>query len=138
MALPKPSEARRFYRPSIQRFDDAQLLLRESRTTGAVYLAGYTVECILKALVLANVPRRHREEIVGEFRGNRAHNLEWLGALYRRHVGLTIPRQVTRHLLRVASWSTDLRNATGVLKQRDAEEFIDSVVAVFEWTDGRM
>jgi HEPN domain-containing protein len=138
MALPRPAEARRFYRAAIHRFEDAELLLKESRTTGAVYLAGYTVECVLKSLVLASVPRRVREEILGEFRGGRAHNLEWLGALYRRHVGLAIPRQITRHLLRVASWSTDLRYATGILKQRDAEEFIDSVVAIFEWADGRM
>jgi hypothetical protein len=45
MALPKPVEARRYYRAAVQRFDDAQLLLEQSRTTGAVYLAGYTVEC---------------------------------------------------------------------------------------------
>ena len=50
MGLPKPIEARLYYRAAKQRFDDAQLLLGAGRTTAAIYLAGYTVECFLKAL----------------------------------------------------------------------------------------
>ena len=138
MGLPQPSEARLYYRAGKQRFDDAQLLLREERTTGAVYLAGYTVECLLKALVLASVAPGLRRSLLGEFRGNRAHNIEWLGALYRRHVGAAVPRDVTRHLSRVASWSTDLRYATGLVKSREADEFMDSVVAIATWAEGRM
>jgi hypothetical protein len=92
----------------------------------------------LKALVIANVAPRLRQEILAEFRGSRAHNIEWLGALYRRHVGIVMPREITRHLSRVASWSTDLRYATGIVKRSEAEEFIDSVVAIFAWADGRM
>lgn len=138
MGLPGPHEARLYYRAAKQRFDDAQLLLLAGRTTGAVYLAGYTVECFLKALVLASVAPKLRAELLAEFRGSRAHNIEWLGALYRRHVGIAVPRGITRHLTRVASWSTDLRYATGFLKQREADEFIDSVIAVSTWADGRM
>ena len=55
MALPQSAEARLYYRAAKQRFDDSQLLLRWNRTTAAVYLAGYTVERFMKALVLANV-----------------------------------------------------------------------------------
>jgi len=40
-----------------QRFDDALLLLEMGRTTAAVYLAGYSVECMLKALILSAVPQ---------------------------------------------------------------------------------
>jgi hypothetical protein len=138
MGLPQAPEARLYYRAGKQRFEDAQLLLREGRTTGAVYLAGYTVECLLKALVLGNVAVRVRQQLLGEFRGSRAHNIEWLGALYRHYVGGVIPRDITRHLSRLASWSTDLRYATGLVKSREAAEFLDSVVAVATWTDGRM
>jgi hypothetical protein len=138
MALPQSSEARRYYRAANQRFEDSQWLLRENRTTGAVYLAGYTVECILKALVLAIVASRLQAQVLAEFRGNRAHNIEWLGGLYRQHVGAAIPRNVTRHLLRVASWSTDLRYATGTIKSREADDFMESVVAIYQWADGRM
>ena len=53
MAVPASSEARLYYRCAFQRQEDAQILLRADRTTGAVYLAGYGRECILKALVLS-------------------------------------------------------------------------------------
>jgi len=138
MALPHVPEARHYYRAAKQRFDDAQLLLRHQRTTGAVYLAGYTVECFLKALILASAASRLRKQLLVEFRGGRAHSIEWLGAVYRQHRGTVIPRDITRHLSRVASWSTDLRYATGSAKQRDADEFMESVIAVTTWADGRM
>src|SRR5579859_6130261 len=84
MGLPKPPEARLYYRAAKQRFDDAQWLLEGERTTGAIYLAGYTVECFLKALLLASVASHRRKMLLEEFRGSRAHNLEWLGALFRQ------------------------------------------------------
>ncbi len=138
MGLPRQAEARLYYRAGKQRFEDAKLLLEAGRTTGAVYLAGYTVECFLKALVLAGVAPVLRKELLTEFRGSRAHNIEWLGALYRRHVGATMPRAISRYLSRVASWSIDLRYIGGLLKRRDADEFNESVVAVAQWADGRM
>ena len=138
MGLPQSTEARLYYRAAKQRFDDSQLLLAAGRTTGAIYLAGYTVECFLKAMILANVARVLRRHLLEEFRSNRGHNIEWLGALYRRHVGAAVPRDVARHLSRVASWSTDLRYATGTVRSRDADEFMESVIAIATWADGRM
>src|SRR5882724_7636131 len=106
MGLPHSPEARVYYQAATQRYSDAQVLFAAERTTGAVYLAGYTIECMLKALVLAGAAARLRKTLLKEFHGTRAHNLEWLGALYRRHIA-SIPREVARHLSRVASWSTD-------------------------------
>ncbi len=138
MPLPKTPEARLYFRAAKQRFDDAQWLLAGDRTTGAVYLAGYTVECFMKALVLASVSSGLRAELLAEFRGSRAHNIEWLGYLYRRHVGISIPRAVVPHLTRVAAWSTDLRYATAALDKREARRFFESVILVSEWPEGRM
>src|SRR5260370_37658459 len=112
MALPKTKEARLFYRAAKQRYDDALLLLEGNRKTGAVYLAGYTVECFLKALLLESVSPAVRKELLGEFRGSRAHNFEWLGGMYCRHVSSAIPHDVNRHLSRVAGWATDIRYMT--------------------------
>ena len=92
----------------------------------------------MKALVLASVAPGLRRQLLAQIRGSRAHEIEWLGALYRRRVGLAIPRDITRHLSRVASWSTDLRYATGVVKRQEADEFMNSVMAVAAWADGRM
>jgi hypothetical protein len=51
MALPTAKEAQPFYQSALQRFEDAQYLLDGERTTAAIYLAGYSVECMLKALI---------------------------------------------------------------------------------------
>jgi HEPN domain-containing protein len=135
MGLPRAVEAQRFYRAAKQRFDDSQLLLEMDRTTGAVYLAGYTVEGMLKALILESVSRPLRRELFVAFRGNRAHDMEWLGVVYRQRTGRTIPREVVPHLTRVAPWSTDLRYATGHTQHRDAELFFESLIAIDKWAD---
>ncbi len=67
--MPSSAQARCFYRAARQRFDDALLLLEMERTTAAVYLSGYIVECMLKALILSAVPREQEAEILGMFRG---------------------------------------------------------------------
>jgi hypothetical protein len=138
MGLPQTLEAREFYRAAIQRFEDAQWLLEGERTTGAVYLAGYTVECFLKALILDGVAKILRNKLLDEFRGSQAHNIDWLGGLSRKHVGTTVPKEVTRHLTRIATWSTDLRYWSGSWKRREADEFMASVDAVGQWAKGRM
>lgn len=138
MGLPQPAEARLFYRAAKQRYDEAELLLGAGRTTGAVYLAGYTVECMLKALLLASASRRGRRQMLAEFRGNRAHSIEWLGMQYRRLVGTALPHGVTRKIARLAFWSTDLRYSAVAVKKQSAQEFMESVLVVAEWADGRM
>ncbi len=47
MGRPQNHNALRFYLATLQRFEGAEVLLnsKPSRTTGAVYLAGYNVEC---------------------------------------------------------------------------------------------
>ena len=44
-------------RLSNERIEDAQALLAASRWAGAYYLAGYAVECALKACVMAYIER---------------------------------------------------------------------------------
>lgn len=78
MAMPSSANSRRFYRTAKQRFDDALLLLEMERTTAAVYLAGYSVECMIQALILPVIPQVQAEEILGMFRGARAHDYESL------------------------------------------------------------
>ncbi len=75
MALPQPKEARLFIRRPKQRAEDAELLLKAGRTTGAVYLAGYTVECFLKALSPRRRGPRLRKELLNDFHGGPAAQL---------------------------------------------------------------
>src|SRR6266566_5254985 len=68
MSLPRGTDARIFYRAAKQRFSDAQLLLKHNRTTSAVYLAGYGIECMLKALLLESVPESQHVRITDFYR----------------------------------------------------------------------
>jgi hypothetical protein len=138
MGLPQAPEARRFYRAAKQRFAEAEVLLRAEMEIGAVYLAGYTVECFLKALLLEGTPASLRKRLLAKFRGSRAHDITWLRDLYRRNIRGNIPRGMALHLTRVATWDTDLRYETVLREQGDANEFFQSVVALTQWADGRI
>lgn len=138
VAIPSSAPARRFYRAAKQRFDDALLLLEMQRTTAAVYLAGYSVECMLKALILSVVPQAQEPELLGRFRGARAHDYEWLLPLYAEKGGARIPASVVPHFARVNSWSTDMRYAPGTPAASEAKAFTDAAIAIMTWVDGRL
>jgi len=76
MPTPSQREPRRFYRVAYQRLEEAETLNEAGYSRGAVYLAGYTVECILKALILAAVPESQHDDVSAEFRGSRAHSFD--------------------------------------------------------------
>ena len=69
MGTPHDIDARRHYRVAKQRYEDGKLLLEIERPAAAVYLTGYSVECILKALLLESVPRGQRPGLLSSFRG---------------------------------------------------------------------
>lgn len=127
-----------YYRAAKLRFEEAEVLLKAGKSIGAVYLAGYTVECYLKALILDGVAPRLRKQLPTEFRGRRAHDIEWLTGLYRRRVRVVVPKELVRHLTRVGFWDTDLRYATVLREEQDADGFMKSVVEIAKWADGRM
>ncbi|ETX04160.1 MAG: hypothetical protein ETSY2_30430 [Candidatus Entotheonella gemina] len=114
------------------------MLLDMERTTAAVYLAGYSVECMFKALILSIVPEAEAEEILRMFRGARAHDYEWLIRLYVERGGPRMPPHVVPHIARVNSWSTDMRYAPGTIAAREAKAFMDSVTEIVTWADGRL
>jgi len=57
------SEVDRFLRVALQRLEDAEVLLTNRRTTGAIYMAGYAVECAMKGVLLAHVPRSNKKRL---------------------------------------------------------------------------
>jgi HEPN domain-containing protein len=139
MGLPSMQEARPFYRAGLQRFEDAQILLdKAGRTTGAIYLAGYGVECLLKALVLSVVANNERQSMVSNFRGQRAHNFDWLRARYFENGGATFPPEITRQFVMVNTWDTEWRYRSGTVPQRDAEDFLSAAERIIDWADGRL
>jgi HEPN domain-containing protein len=138
MPLPHAREARLFYQTALQRYDDAEYLLEGGRTTGAVYLAGYGVECMLKALVLAQTPAGKRARLVESFRGKRAHDYEWLISCYLDRGGVPFPKPVLSGLGLLEVWSTDLRYVARRIDKDDAKEFLRATRTVMECIDGRL
>jgi len=138
VAMPSSAPARRFYRAAKQRFDDALLLLEMERTTAAIYLAGYSVECMLKALILSAVPQVQEVELLEMLRGARAHDYAWLLHLYAENGGARMPPSVVPHFARVNSWSTDMRYAPGTIAAHEAKAFLDAAIEIMTWADGRL
>lgn len=138
MAVPGSSDARLYYRCAFQRYEEAEVLPRADYTTGAVYLAGYGIECILKALVLMAVPAGARPDTLKSFRGTKAHEYEWLRSVYLTNGGPRFPREITQHFTLVNDWSTDLRYTPRSVRADDAEAFLLSAVAILKWADGRL
>ena len=138
MAIPSSSDARLYYRCAFQRYEEAEVLLRVGYTTGAVYLAGYGIECILKALVLVGVSAGARPDTLKSFRGGKAHEYEWLRSLYLTNGGARFPREITRHFTLVSDWSTDLRYTPRSVRPEEADAFLTAAVAIIRWADGRI
>lgn len=138
MAVPRGKEARLFYRYAKQRLGEARVLQEAFMPTGAVYLAGYSVECILKALIFSVVPLVQIEAVLGSFRGVRVHDYNWLRDQYRLRGGASFPGQVNRDFTLVNIWSTNLRYELAAFREPEAEEFLKSVGRIIEWAEGRI
>ncbi|HVX85055.1 MAG TPA: HEPN domain-containing protein [Phycisphaerae bacterium] len=137
--VPRSIEARRYYFVAQQRLEDAKLLFERVRYGSAVYLAGYSVECILKAILLEHSPRRRQSALLVAFRrGGRGHDFEWLiDALPHSGRG-SFPRPISRDVRIVSTWSVDLRYNAGAVKREDAREFIAAVERLVTFFDARI
>ena len=139
MALPKSREAQIFYRAAIQRFDDARFLLEVGgRTTPAVYLASYSVECMLKALILSTLPGKNRARILESFKGSKAHDFRWLRDTYFKKGGPSFPREIAHCFIIVGTWSTALRYEPGMTRRTIAVAFLEAAEKIIRWADERM
>jgi len=86
----------------------------------------------------AAVPQVQATEMLGLFRGARAHDYEWLLQVYAEKGGARLPPSVVPHFARVNSWSTDMRYAPGTIAAREAQAFVDSAAEILLWADGRL
>jgi HEPN domain-containing protein len=137
MAEPRDTDARRFYRAARERWDDAEFLRDSGRTTAAVYMAGYSVECALKALVISHAPKSKRKDVLATFRGKIAHDLDWLRRRYAEYGGARPPLSVAGDFRIVDKWDTDLRYEPRTIPGKEADEFLAAVRVIWAWADGR-
>jgi len=136
MAVPHSIDARLFYRCAMIRMEDAAILYRADRNAGAVYMAGYGVECMLNALILSAVAEAIRSEVMKSFRGARAHDFDWLRGVYYSYGGARFPGTINRHYTVASNWSTDLRYSPRTLSAKEREQFLSAAEAILAWADG--
>ena len=140
MAVPKSKHARLFYRCADKRRVEAGILSKADQPTGAVYLAGYVVEMMLKALLLENTPAKRQESLLEELK-RIGHNLTRLLEFYHQRGGSKPPPTVTRAFTLVGDadqWSSDLRYDPKDVDPGDEETFIEAVDQIYRWVDGRL
>lgn len=138
MATTKSRSVRRFSRCAAQRRDEAHVLYKSELHTGAVYLAGYGVECILKALIFAITPPAREAEVLALFRGAKAHDYNQLKVWYRERGGAAPPSSLNPAFTIAGDWSTELRYSTATLKEEEALEFLGAVDEIMLWAAGRL
>jgi len=137
MAATNDPEVQRFRRVALQRFGEAQFLIEGGYNTGAIYLAGYAVECALKALLLAAVPARSRKKVLASFRGNNGHSFEWIKLRYIKAGGANFPPEIVVAITFVNVWSTELRYEPSNKTLREARRFLDESSLILEWSKRR-
>jgi HEPN domain-containing protein len=107
---------------------------------GAMYLAGYAVECTLKAYLLVQYGRGTFSEVQAilrkagpALRGAHAHALTRLLDVS----DLKPPGSIQTAFLNCAKWSTDWRYAPRVpgFGEVDAKELVENAQAVCRWVD---
>ena len=138
MSIPGSTDARLFYRCARQRFDESKVLRKADQTTGAVYLAGYGIECMLKALILNLLPEMKQGEAILEFRGSQAHDYHWLRKKYIQKGGSQISNELKHGFTLVFAWSTEMRYVPGTMKDTEADAFLKIAEDFFQWADGRL
>jgi HEPN domain-containing protein len=128
---------RAFRRAAGQRQAAAEFLLKGKLSLDASYLAGYAIECALKALILARTPNRQRRRQQEEIsRGKGMHSHHNLAEILKR-LGCPIPLRLAKKLRR-ANWSTDLRYESGRGDYEQSREFLGTVEEVLKWVDGNL
>jgi hypothetical protein len=135
MGIPRDRTAKAYYFAAVQCREDARQLLAAGRATGAVYLAGYCVECGLKALILAETPARHRSAVREELN---THSYATLRHLYQTWCGGTLTRQVVRDLTILGTWSSEMRYDAGSIRMADARALLAAVNRIWAWIDARV
>ncbi len=132
-----PTSSRDFQRAARQRLTTAEFLLANRYNLDAASLAGYTVECSLKALILKATPQADHADTVKKITsGSGMHNPEILNGVLK-DLGRPIPLRLVKRLRR-SGWSTALRYETGRIDTGEARAFLKTAKEVYDWVEGQL
>lgn len=129
------------------RLDDARVLINSARWRGAMYLAGYAVECLLKTKLMRMYDCRHLQELENELQqrgvlGAHAtvftHHLEVLLRLTAGTDRLRKDQALWRLFTLVNQWVPAWRYSANVSDADDATDFMAAVEAVSRWIENNI
>jgi HEPN domain-containing protein len=129
---------------SRHRLDDARALFASSRWRGAIYLAGYSIECRLKAKLMRMFDCRHLQELEEELQRRGVlrlnatvftHQLEVLLQLAQGVDRLRTNKRLWPQFALVNRWIPAWRYSADLSNKDDAEDFLDAVVNLSRWFD---
>lgn len=127
-----------YMRAATARLSAARRLDESGEPTHAldvIYLAGYAVECALKALILERTPRPKWADVCREIAtGERGHDIGFLARVLR--VKSPIPDAVREDLNLIGNeWITDLRYAARLIPTAEAQSLLEAVSRFVDWVE---
>jgi len=132
---------------SVHRRDDAGALLKANRWRGAMYMGGYSIECLLKAKIMRMFACSNLRDLEDELRGRNllaehatifTHQLE---VLLRLTNGLDRLRQnaILWPLFNIVNrWIPAWRYNPDLSNSQDAEDYLDAVDKIHHWIDNNV
>ena len=112
------------------RLKDADVLLKQQRHGGALYLAGYAIECILKWAVTR---RRGIVRLPAEFETH-----DWDALLSATGLGRFLEAEPAVHSMYselAESWGPELRYLARAPKSEDAEKLYEKLTLLYGWIE---
>jgi hypothetical protein len=101
-------------------------------------MAGYGVECILKALLLSTIPVAYQKDQMEQFKGRIGHDFGWLKGEYIKRGGAGMPKTVTRSFVTANTWNVDFRYEPKFIGSDDADIFLSAAKILIDWADTRI
>lgn len=129
---------------SKHRLNDAHALFNSARWHGAMYLAGYSIECLLKAKLMQMYNCRHLRELeeVLQRRGVLAaeatvftHHLEVLLRLAKGQKRLRQNRTLWPLFSIVNLWMPAWRYSSNLSNSKSAKNFLEAVEKIIDWVE---
>jgi HEPN domain-containing protein len=126
------------------RMDDARALLNATRWRGAMYMAGYSVECLLKTKLMHIYDCRHLRDLEEELQGRGllaaeatifTHRLELLLRLTNSIDRLRQNEEHWRLFNMVNRWIPAWRYTADLSNSEDAGDFLAAVEKVSHWIE---
>jgi HEPN domain-containing protein len=134
----QPTTPRDFLHVALQRLTAAEEFMQKTKWTLEVqYIAGYSVECSLKALILEKTNEQDRVELLEKItRGARWHQYETLRELLQQR-GIVIPLHLGKRMRRF-DWTPSLRYETGRKSTGQTNGLLRTAKSIYDWAEAQI